>query len=127
MARISSSPRKRRLFSTASARRATSVGVAAGQIVRQLRVRPRADAPCGVRSYVVGLPAVDYRTREFATVAQPIQEIPRCMAFAAMAERLDEIGAPVPFGGLTRVGLKALSGTEQPIPEPDEVALVEWK
>ena len=42
---------------------------------------------------------------------------------AAMAERLDEIGAPVPFGGLTRVGLKALSETEQLIPEPDEVAI----
>ena len=113
MARISSLPRKRRLlhgFAHRTRCRTTSLCMSAGQIIRQLAVRPPADTPCRIGSDVVGLPAVDYRTREFPAGTQPEQEIPRRVAFAAMAERLGEISAPIPFRRLARVRLDLCPG-----------------
>jgi Ras family len=49
----------------------------------------------------------------------------RSVTIAAMAERLDEIGAAIPFSRLIRVGREPMRRLEQRIPEHHQITLIE--
>ena len=93
----------------------------------EIVVAPAADAGGLVRGDVEGAPARRHRAGEFLAVVQRERQISRRVAFAAMRQRFGEIGAPVPFRTLRRIGLEARIRIEQRRPEAHRPALVERK
>src|SRR6266851_5637085 len=88
---------------------------------------PAAYAGGLVRSDVVGAPARRQRAGEFLAVVEREGEVSRRVAFAAMRQRLREIGAPVPLRALRGIWLKPRIQIEQRRPEAHRPALVERK
>src|SRR3974390_1218567 len=97
------------------------------QIVTQFVCAPRADAGSLIGADVVGIPAGGHRTGKFVSVVERQGQIARRMAFAAMRERLCEIGASVPFCALRYVGLKPTIFVEKRRPDAHQPALIVWK
>src|SRR4029077_15863913 len=95
------------------------------KIALKLRVGPLTDSPFRVGGDVVRLPALNERAREFLLGLQSKQDVPRRMAVAAMAERLNEIGSPIPFSRLVGVGPEAVPGLEQHVPKNHQETLIE--
>jgi hypothetical protein len=67
------------------------------QMIGDLGVAPIADAGISVLRDVVGPPAVDDVASELVSVVERLAEIARRMAVSAMGERLNQVGAAVPF------------------------------
>src|SRR5215471_14675722 len=97
------------------------------QITLELLVGPTADAPVKIGGDVVGLPALDNCAGELSFVVQSKQDVARRVAIAAMAKRLDEIGAAIPLRRLVSIRPEAMRWLEQRIPEHHEIALIERK
>src|SRR5690348_14093763 len=98
-----------------------------GDVFYQLTVGPIPNAPDRIGSDVVGLPAFDDRAGKFAAGAQPLEQVSRGVTVAAMTERLGEIRTAVPFRALTGIRLEPPIRVEYEVPEPHQVALIEWK
>ncbi len=106
---------------------AVAVRVSDRKIGDQILVAPPADAGVLVRRDVEGAPTRRHRAGEFLAVVERECQVSRRMAFAAMRQRLGEIGAPVPFRALGGVGLETPIRIEQRRPEDHRPALVERK
>src|ERR1700674_2164011 len=91
---------------------AASVGMTGGQIVRQVRIAPRADAAAAIGRDVVCAPSGLIGSRELLPVVQCKEKISRRMALAAVSHCLDEIRAAIPLGAAVDMGFKALIGVE---------------
>ena len=74
-----------------------AVGMAGGEIRRKFFVGPIAQARCLVGADIIGAPARSESAGKFPPVVQRIGEVAWGVALAAMAHRLRQIGASVPF------------------------------
>ena len=77
-----------------------AVGMAGGEIGGKIFVGPVAQTRRLVGADIIGAPARSEGAGKFPPVVQRIGEVARGVALAAMAHRLRQIGAPVPFRAL---------------------------
>ena len=95
------------------------------QVVTQLIIVPGTNARSFIGRDIEGIPASRHRTLELVSVIKRKCQVARCVTFAAMRQRLGDIGAPVPFWALRGVGLKPLIFVEERRPKTHHPALVE--
>src|ERR1700723_143247 len=95
------------------------------EIVRELLVRPSADAGSLVGGDVIGVPAFNHRARELLAIVHGEGDVAGRVALAAMTERCRKIGAAIFLSGKARRVPKAMLIEESQIPECHGPALVE--
>ena len=108
-------------------RRAASLGMSRGEVMRDRRLTPVANATFRIGGDVEGAPAAGHGAGEFVAIVQRLEQVPGRMAFAAMGERLDQIGAPVPLGALVGMRFETLVSVEHRRPYAHRPALIERK
>src|ERR1700733_6198617 len=95
------------------------------EIVRELLVRPSADAGSLVGGDVIGVPAFNPRARELQALVHGEGDVAGRVALAAVTERCRKIGAAIFLCGKARRVPKAMLIEESQVPENHCPALVE--
>src|ERR1700721_4224209 len=95
------------------------------EIVRELLVRPSADAGSLVGGDVIGVPAFNHRARELLAIVHGEGDVAGRVALAAMAERCRKVGAAIFLSGKVRSVPKTMRSEEGQIPECHSPALIE--
>src|SRR5215510_10344311 len=94
------------------------------KVTGELVVAPGANSGLRVGGNVVGAPARNDGSGEFLALVEPLQCAARCMAFATVRQRFDQVRAAIPGSALVDIGLEALTRPEQRGPEGHQPALV---
>src|ERR1700677_476423 len=95
--------------------------------MRERLCSPIPDAARRVAGYVEGAPAAGDGSGKLVSVIQRLEQIARRVAFPAMSERLDQVGATVPFRALIGVRLETPVRVEHHRPYAHRPALIERK
>src|ERR1700709_2330161 len=97
------------------------------KVIDQVLIGPAADPGCSVRCDVVGMPTGGHCARELLAIVESVHRVARRVTFAAMPERLDQVGAMVLLRRTLRVRLELPARQEKQFPGAHKIALIVWK